>query len=175
VYINYDYALSLAKDQVHDTFLKAKCSHLIDLVSIRWNSRFTSTAGIYRSQKKLIEFSKQLWPHLDDSGRRDTAIHEACHAIVSSLYSGRQGHGHNWKMMMVKCGGIPKSTFKLPAGFDTGRRRKKRVRFQCGCIDGCPAGPTVAKRILAGTHTYRCQRCGQVIKKVLTLGNVKVE
>jgi len=142
---------------------------LLAKITISFNNRFRSRAGDATWHKAAstgsVRLSAPLWPHMSETERYDTVIHEAAHIVTMTNqgYS-RYGkpHGSDWKRLMwqmgldgERCHSI--DVYKLGIS-------KRLTRYLCEC--GCRThefGPTVAKRI--ALRPYKCQVCKGKLRK----------
>ena len=112
-------------------------------VSVFWNLRLTSTAGLAYHDKVRIDLNPRLKRHFPDEPRR-TLLHELAHLIAHYRASGAriQPHGNEWQSACSELG-IP------------GEKR---------CHD-LPLATREVKRKLA----YRCRNCGTIVPRVRKL------
>lgn len=119
---------------------------------VRWNMRFTSTAGRAYYGRNEIHLSGPLWPHATEAQRRDVAAHEAAHLVAFHAHH-HMGHGQPWRDVMRRAGFEPQRQHDIAAG----------VRVSCACAGGRLLTPVRHGRLLRGS-SYRCLACGHAIR-----------
>jgi len=161
--------------------LKTLCEHYdrdFEKPSIKYTKRGT-TAGTasYRNWEINLN-SVLLIENLEEMLRR-TVPHELAHLIAYTVsrkypYEKRiKPHGHEWQSVMRILGLDPSRCHN----YDTTNsrvRRQFRYRYQCGCSDGCLAGPGVHKKIQRGTMTYTCKLCRGKLKKGVAFEKIEI-
>lgn len=183
---DYPYWLGEARAAVELALETWGFSSLAPKVVIEWNNRFKSRAADANASSCVIRLSTQIWPHMTEQERYETAIHEAAHIAnrwridshgrLIMVWSHGSAHGRCWKQLMWRMG-IPGerchhiNTFKL--GISKRRGKKERYHGKCGCPTDVKVGPTIAKRMITGTHSYICRKCRCSIKRS-TLRKVEI-
>ena len=152
-------------------------SNLGMTLCVGMNGRLTASmgraslkAGLYR-----VEYSAKLFPLATPENRRNTMVHEICH-ILGHIVGGKMAHDRVWKILMVACGESPQRCYTasernfgenadvVRAASKARRKGRQGQRSQAKC--GCWMGPVQRRRLLAGTHTYRC-RHGKLTKEMI--------
>jgi len=158
------------------------CPELFSKISIEFNSRFISRLGdasgnFYDGYK--IRLASKLWPLVKNDKQWDTVIHEACHIIEAYKYK-NWSHGPKWKMLMKKCGGNPSRCYTakdveiFEGAISKVKRKKKTVKIQCLCEDGCDISLLQFKRAKAGKYSgLRCNTCKKDILEEVKLTKQK--
>jgi len=176
VHFDFAEAFEQAKTAIHNAFNLAGCPQLVNLTTIEWGDRITSTAEDARTQYGgkpcRIRLSRKLWVHMTEKDRYETAVHEACH-IIAEIKAGpglRVGHGWRWKMEMMNRGLNPErchsyDPYKLGIVKNRRRGRQQRTIIECLCGNRVGVGPTQLKRMRQGTIHYRCPRCKSRLKE----------
>jgi len=122
---------------------EAGCAPLAARVSVRWNARMRSTAGMASAAKALVTLNPRLiafgWPEIDRTLR-----HELAH-LLAHEHAGRRRiapHGREWRRACEALGLLDeKRCHDLP----------------------------LPRRHLAARHHYRCPGCAVVIGRVRPL------
>ena len=174
---------SLVKGATQKAYDKWGCPELLDTTTFEWNKRFKNRAAdacFTRLEnsfnigcKGVIRMSIDIWPHMGEQERYETAVHEAAH-IAAPYLSVRKsdgtvcmsrrvpnfGHGIGWKQLMWKmgleatrCHSV--DTFALGIGK---RRQTVRFTYQCGCDKGMWCSPKTHEKIQKGWVTFKCKK-----------------
>lgn len=120
-----------------------ECPGLASKVSVLWNKRLRTTAGLAKTCTLEIELNPKLVPLGEDVVER-TLKHELAHLVAHWRARGRRiaAHGREWKLACEELGiGGEKSHHTLP--FEVRRQRRK--------------------------HGYRCPHCGNIVLRVRPL------
>ena len=63
--------------------------------------------GVIFVDSKIV-LARRLWPKLNEAGRRNLVVHEACHVIQAHLFGpNTEAHGPYWKWCMRRCDAPP--------------------------------------------------------------------
>lgn len=114
---------------------------------VRWNMRFTTTAGRAWYRRNEIQLAGRLWPLATDAQRRSVAAHEAAHLVAFHAY-GHTGHGEAWKHVLRTAGFEPRRQHDIASG----------LPVSCGCAGVVLISAQRVRRLLRGAR-YRCDRC----------------
>jgi predicted SprT family Zn-dependent metalloprotease len=103
------------------------------MVTVGWNSRMRTTAGIAIASRREIWLNPALRDISEDEVEK-TLLHELAHLLAQHRHGRRRiaPHGAEWRQACIDLG-IPdeKRTHQLPF---VGRRMKRRYRLRCpGC------------------------------------------
>lgn len=128
-------------------------------VKIHFNGRLTRTMG--KANGHRIQLSSRFWPHISDELKREIIIHEACHVVQCWAFPFSEGHGPEWRKLMVLNGCKPIVSYPLPEELVNKVKPKSLHRKQvfCKCKEGCMVGPRQYKYIANETHRYKCRVC----------------
>lgn len=115
------------------TLLVSVAPQLYGMVSVGWNSRMRTTAGIAITSRREIWLNPAL-QEISDAEVEKTLLHELAHLVAQHRHGRRRiaPHGFEWRQACIDLG-IPdeKRTHQLPFA---GRRMKRRYRLRCpGC------------------------------------------
>jgi SprT protein len=127
-------------------------------LSVQWNPRMRSRAGLCRPAQKMIELN----PHLlkDEKSLEDVFLHEVCHMAVSHRWPYAEAHGDKWKRLMLLCGKKPLRCHDFVV---TNQHRQKRWDYNCECQIH-KVTTLIANRISKG-QKYKCKKCGALLQK----------
>ncbi|HBS27317.1 MAG TPA: metallopeptidase (SprT family) [Gammaproteobacteria bacterium] len=126
-----------------------------------------SAWGYYmrKGRQRRIRYNAALFEKYFNEGLEDTVAHEVAHFVVDSLYRRRKTkpHGKEWREVMSLFGiNNPSVTHSTDlSGIEV--RQQRRFKYQCEC------GPVMLSttrhfRVLRGTTTYSCRRCGNQLQ-----------
>jgi SprT protein len=135
-------------------------------IQIEWKRRFTrkmADARLFPGGFGRIRLSVPLWPRQGEAEQRNTIIHEVCHIIARSQNRFIKPHGSEWKRLMRQCGEKSERCHAVDAR-DLRRvyTRRAKVEVYCKCSSHL-IGPVRADRMRAGTHSYRCGICHNLL------------
>lgn len=68
------------------------------------NSRANSRAGACQYSRKIIQLHIRLYDKGREEQRNSTLLHEVAHALTQAVYGRVQGHGREWKTVMMLLG-----------------------------------------------------------------------
>lgn len=117
------------------SLLVSVAPRLCGMVSVGWNSRMRTTAGIAITSRWEIWLNPAL-REISEEEVEKTLLHELAHLVAQHRHGRRRlaPHGLEWRQACADLG-IPdeKRTHQLPF---VGRRMKRRYRLRCpGCGD----------------------------------------
>jgi SprT protein len=121
-------------------------------VTVAWNPRMRSRAGLCRPWNNSIELNPHLLKKTGDAER--VLVHELCHLAVSRRWPHAQAHGSKWKKLMLHCGFEPERCHSLTP---VRRHSQRRWKLNCNCKTHT-VSTVVYNRIRRGTK-YRCLDC----------------
>jgi len=122
-------------------------------------------AGMYRVSRgeRVIRYNPYIFAKAFADNLANTVPHEVAHYVVDLVY-GRdhaRPHGPEWSEIMTALGADPGRTHAYDL---TGvpRRTQRRHPYRCACTTH---HLTTRRhyRVLRGTMTYRCRRCGEAL------------
>lgn len=149
--------ISEAESQFNKRFPKVEIS--FDVTGSAW--------GYYvrKGRQRRIRYNDALFEKFFAEGLADTVAHEVAHFVVDSLY--RRGrikpHGKEWREVMSLFGiQNPSVTHSTDlSGIEVRQQRRFKYHCQCGPV---MLSTTRHFRVLRGTTTYSCRRCGNQLQ-----------
>jgi predicted SprT family Zn-dependent metalloprotease len=154
-----------------------------EAVSISWEWKLTASAGrcttygIHLPPEERtadIRLSPNIWFRGDAKTRRQTIIHEACHAVARIKHGWHRNkpdaapHGWYWQQTMRDCGVEPTRCHKVDVS-DLKKHRRKAQRWPYTCKHKCYTYRLTKIRIrrMKEGKKYRCSYCGGELYEVV--------
>lgn len=165
---------SLVTTRVRDLLYKARKKLGMDfpLPGIRFDlagkaaGQYRCEPGVLGGRNHLLRFNPYLlYRHFSD-GLETTVPHEVAHYVVAFRVGTRRvkPHGREWRQMMELFGATPEVTHRYDmAGVPV--RRQRKWLYECACRRH-ELSTTRHRRVVGGTTTYRCTRCGGTLAAV---------
>lgn len=121
---------------------------------------------VRRRAERYLRYNPFLFEKHFQEGLRDTIPHEVAHYMVDYGYPRKRlrPHGPEWRHVMSLLGvDNPSATHSTDLTGIT-QRRQRRFEYQCRCKT-VQLSATRHNRIQSGQASYRCPRCGDMLKQ----------
>lgn len=126
--------------------------------------------GVIFVDSKIV-LARRLWPKLNEAGRRNLVVHEACHVIQAHLFGPHtEDHGAHWKWCMRRCDAPPNlcvQEHELHKEFRPSENYQPPglVLARCGCT-GHRKIPIGQARLIRTGERFCCEVCRRPISLV---------
>lgn len=123
-------------------------------------------SGMYRvrGHQRVIRYNPWIFARYYDDCLAATVPHEVAHYLCDAVFGlgNIRPHGREWKALMKAFGADASVTANYSLqGIPL--RRTARFRYLCAC-DQHFLGTQRHRRISLGRASYRCRRCGEILR-----------